>query len=141
MSTQTTNLGLTKPSGNEKPLVSVLNTDLDIIDEAVGDVDVQADGSLQDQIDALGESVSYTRQYETQSLTIAANDSQSVSIDVSLEGYTPIGIVQHYFSVGSKNLYLSNCYIRNNYALIVVCNRASANMTATITFTVLYKAQ
>ena len=59
MSTQTTNLGLTKPSGNEKPLVSVLNTDLDIIDEAVGDVDVQADGSLQDQIDALGESVSH----------------------------------------------------------------------------------
>ena len=57
MSTQTTNLGLTKPSGNEKPFVSVLNTDLDIIDEAVGDVDVQADGSLQDQIDALGESV------------------------------------------------------------------------------------
>ena len=79
MSTQTTNLGLTKPSGNEKPLVSVLNTDLDIIDEAVGDVDVQADGSLQDQIDALGESVSrklgltngspvfYARYYVTQS--------------------------------------------------------------------------
>lgn len=38
MSTQTTNLGLTKPAGNERPLVGVLNGNMDIIDAAVGDL-------------------------------------------------------------------------------------------------------
>lgn len=35
MSTQTTNLGLTKPAGNERPLVGVLNDNMDIIDDAI----------------------------------------------------------------------------------------------------------
>ena len=53
MSTQTTNLGLTKPAGNERPLVSVLNDNMDIIDDAVGAVDVVQDGSLQEQVTTL----------------------------------------------------------------------------------------
>ena len=53
MSTQTPNLGLTKPAGNEKPQVSVINGNSDILDAAIGDVDVSTDGSLQSQVDAL----------------------------------------------------------------------------------------
>ena len=37
MSTLTTNLGLVKPSGNERPQVSVLNSNFDAIDAIVGD--------------------------------------------------------------------------------------------------------
>lgn len=59
MSTQTTNLGLTKPAGNERPRINPINENMDILDEAVGDVDVSQDGSLQEQVNALGESVSH----------------------------------------------------------------------------------
>ena len=46
MSTQTTNLGLTKPAGNERPLVGVLNDNADIIDAAVGALQKSASLSL-----------------------------------------------------------------------------------------------
>ena len=36
MSTQTTNLHLTKPAGNERPDVDVINANMDIIDSAIG---------------------------------------------------------------------------------------------------------
>ena len=35
MATQTPNLGLVKPAGNERPLISVLNGNADIIDNAL----------------------------------------------------------------------------------------------------------
>ena len=57
MATQTLNLGLVKPAGNERPLIGVLNSNADKIDAAIGDVDVTQDGSLQDQIDSIQDSV------------------------------------------------------------------------------------
>lgn len=54
MSSQTTNLHLVKPSDNERADNDVINANMDTIDAAVGDVDVAQDGSLQSQVNALG---------------------------------------------------------------------------------------
>ena len=51
MATTTTNLGLTKPIGTEKALVSVINGNMDIIDNKVGAI--PQNESVQSQITAL----------------------------------------------------------------------------------------
>lgn len=51
MATTTTNLGLTKPIGTEKALVSVINSNMDIIDNKVGAI--PQNESAQSQITAL----------------------------------------------------------------------------------------
>ena len=53
--TSTTNLGLVKPTlgTGEHADVSVINGNMDKLDAAVGAVDAEQDGSLQEQVDAL----------------------------------------------------------------------------------------
>lgn len=58
MSTQTTNLNLVKPGDNDALDIADINDNMDTLDAAVGAVDPSTDGSLQEQINDLGESVS-----------------------------------------------------------------------------------
>lgn len=58
MSTQTTNLNLVKPGDNNALDIADINDNMDTLDAAVGAVDVSTDGSLQEQINDLGVSVS-----------------------------------------------------------------------------------
>ena len=58
MSTLTTNLGLVKPSGNERPQVSVINANMDVLDAVIGDPSNLRSGSdITSDIKALRDSV------------------------------------------------------------------------------------
>lgn len=60
MSTLTTNLGLVKPSGNERPQVSVINANMDVLDAVIGDPSNLRSGSdITSDIKALRDSVYY----------------------------------------------------------------------------------
>lgn len=62
MSTLTTNLGLVKPSGNERPQVSVINANMDVLDAVIGDPSNLRSGSdITSDIKALRDSVSLTK--------------------------------------------------------------------------------
>lgn len=47
MATKTTNLDLTKPAGTEVPDISVINGNMDKIDQAVGDMQYNIDNSIE----------------------------------------------------------------------------------------------
>lgn len=83
MSTQTPNIGLTKPAGNEKPQVSVINGNSDILDAAIGEVDVSTDGSLQSQVDALRDSVSEKNTMDIILTSTSKNTFSSAEADLS----------------------------------------------------------
>lgn len=61
MSTLTTNLGLVKPSGNERPQVSVINANMDALDAVIGDPSNLRSGSdITSDIKTLRDSVYLT---------------------------------------------------------------------------------
>lgn len=72
MATTTTNLGLTKPIGTEKALVSVINGNMDIIDNKVGAV--PQNESVQSQITALNNQIA---KFETNAVSTLPFESGS----------------------------------------------------------------
>lgn len=83
MSTQTTNLNLVKPGDNDALDIADINDNMDTLDAAVGAVDVSTDGSLQEQINELGESVSKMKTY------VDTNSSY-----VTLDAYAPSDLTE-----------------------------------------------
>ena len=70
--------------------------DISDLQDAVGDVDVSTDGSLQEQINDLGESVSQLIAIEKCTITVpqvAANGFTEVTASINKTGYKGIGIV------------------------------------------------
>lgn len=112
MSTQTTNLGLTKPAGNERPLVGVLNDNMDIIDDAVGD-NASAISALQileqrcTTVSVQATSYTYTSSPPTFELVIATSGTHIAMFFV--EFYTSATYVKEvadpdsYFTISTAN--------------------------------------
>lgn len=91
--TNTTNLNLTKavPGTAEPFSTETFNANLDKIDEAVGEVDVQTDGSLQEQVAALGDAVSLRVELAVLRFSSGANEHGYKTVNVpSIPGYEPI---------------------------------------------------
>lgn len=98
MATTTTNLGLTKPIGTEKALVSVINGNMDIIDNKVGAI--PQNESVQSQITALNNQVTNVSTVTLASgitlkklgklrIISCANGSGSIPYDGIATGETP----------------------------------------------------
>lgn len=89
MSTLTTNLGLVKPSGNERPQVSVINANMDVLDAVIGDPSNLRSGSdITSDIKALRDSVSrITYNSTVESVRFSVNgsgDSLKPAIQVNM---------------------------------------------------------
>ena len=80
MATTTTNLGLTKPIGTEKALVSVINGNMDIIDNKVGAI--PQNESVQSQITALNDQVAKS---------IIGAEMMTITANSDLNNYTTVG--------------------------------------------------
>ena len=113
MSTTTTNLGLTKPAGGDTVDIDDINGNMDILDTAIGDVDVSQDGDLQSQIDALGESVpkynSYTATTDTAG-RILINVPINKLLSVTVNNTTAYAMPRHVVNDGVNQTLI---YIRN----------------------------
>ena len=73
-------------------------------------------------------------------ITIASGDTTSTSIDVSKEGYTPIGIIRiNKTGANHANVLLNRFHVASNVAQIGLKNTHSASVTITVGVTVLYQ--
>jgi len=82
MATQTQNLELFKQDGTEYPSLNMFNINMDKIDEAIGEIGNK--GSLQSQIDTLGEFVSFDSARSSSTLT----KSTSYAIPANVYSHT-----------------------------------------------------
>ena len=123
MATQTTNIGLTLPIGSENVSLNVINGNMELIDEAVGE--------LQEATDAMLVTREFTCTYSAAAEGAVALTQNNFGYEAP-EGYTPIGIAS--FSSGSASAYV--CYVQPtsaSYFMYLYARTAITNKTARVT--------
>ena len=115
----TTNLGLKKPvlGTAEDADITTINDNMDTLDAAVGAVDVETDGSLQEQVTALGESVYYD-------VLFNGDSKETITLSASAADYSHMRI---YFRNGDSCYSSIDVYSPNNKR---VCLFAPLNMNS-----------
>lgn len=139
MSTQTPNLGLTKPAGNERPYRSVINDNMDILDSKIGAV---GNTDLQSQVTALGESVSNLIKVVslTQEYTVGANTTVQVNFTPTLTGYRPVGMIG--YTTGNASVMMQQCRMIDATTLrLYPRNLLNSQQTGTVIVEVLFLKQ
>ena len=79
-----------------------------------------------------------TRSFTSEAFTVAASSSLTVSINVALSGYTPIGIAT-YSITSTGMLHVASFAFSGNTLNVLIGNNFSASRSGPITVTVLYR--
>lgn len=120
----TENLGLAKPAHVS---AAAANSNMDIIDAAVGDVDVAQDGSLQEQVTTLGESVSL----KSKSVTANTGANGTFALSLAAASYAVVAC--------QGGSYRCVPYVYSNWWYVTVCGYDMAlAKNADVTVTVYY---
>jgi len=131
------NLGITPAN-----IGAATQDDMDDAEAAIGDVDVEEDGSLQEQITALGESVSQllvAKRFSFDEITIAANAHAFASAAIpSLAGYTFVGMVEVTTNGSSTLLQSFQFNSETNMMYVGAKNLDTVSKTLTFQCTLLY---
>ena len=80
-----------------------------------------------------------TRKFIKSGVSISANGFARIDIDVSLSGYTPIGVLGWSGSASQGDEYAGRFNVEGNTLTFIVFNKATSSKTDSFSFNVLYK--
>lgn len=80
-------------------------------------------------------SITYS-DFTSETISVNASSNSSLSLDVTLSGYTPIGVI--FWDASNNNACISKCSIYGNTCYLRIWNMTASAITTTITARILY---